>query len=119
MTRKQRQKALEYWQAGLRIQDWDIEVVIVTDPRYKNFGMGNHSPTFKQSRIEILDERLIDPDWWGTHDWEVTLVHELLHIRFLYGDKDGPPADEEEVAIESVAKLLVAINRGISLGELN
>ena len=118
MTKKELNAALKYWQAGLRLQDWDISVEVIVDPRYHSFGEGKHSPQFQQSEIKILDERLISPDWFGCSDWEVTLVHELLHIRFLYGTKSDGVQDAEEAAIEATSKLLVAMKRGVSLGEL-
>lgn len=124
MTEKQLTRLLKNWQRLLRIQDWNIKLRLVRDSRWPNHGLGSHSSSFQESEIKILDPRYIDPDWFGTKDIEVTLVHELLHIKFLYArknkeNKENDVDDQEEFAIESLARVLVALRRGITMEELD
>lgn len=125
MTTKQLHSALKYWQKILRLQDWNITMKFVDEPRCGYFGKGRNNSTYQSSSIEILKPEHIDPEWSGCRDLEVTLVHELLHIRFLYASKGeqnaskGEQSDSEEFAIESTARAMVSLKRGIPLEELN
>jgi hypothetical protein len=71
--------------------------------------------------IFVSTPKTIPDDCTGVKDLEVTVVHELLHARLVYVQYHGKKKKKKwpvEVAIEIIAKSLVANRRGISPEEL-
>lgn len=78
---------LEKWKRKLCLQEWRIR--LKTQLRPEEMTMGNAagctewSESIKTARIEI-----IDPAYYGDRilpfDFEKTLVHELLHLKFSF-----------------------------------
>ncbi len=115
------QEALEersaYWQKVLRLQDWNIQAVVV---RRRDMELecvqGECEPQLSNKRATI---RLLDPvDYLPDNEWpqdmERTLVHELLHLHmepFCY-DLEGVENGLMEQAICCIADGLVALHRG-------
>lgn len=66
------------------------------------------------AEITLLDPLDCPDDLILGEDWEVTLVHELLHIYTLPLDipKEGPRHISEEVMLNGVAEALVMLARG-------
>ena len=101
-------KGLAYWQEALRIQDWDVHYDIVPvhvlDDAFADI-------TFiATKRAAYL--RMVNPEH-RSHDWEVSLVHELLHIHFApFKTKAGSVQElAEEQAIHSISTALVVLRR--------
>lgn len=108
---------LIYWQKALRLTDWQIEYRINEDENF--FGTICTFPTHSTARIEIRDPDLFDGDVVGIKDLEVTLVHELLHLRFFHCTHEGKAYhNHKEMAIKITAAALVAAKRGISVSKL-
>lgn len=84
------------------------------------FGRNKHNLNFQECLIEFLIPEKIPDDWWGCRDLEVTLVHELLHTRLMYFSAESKRSNNWhlELAIETIAKALVAARRGIDLEDL-
>lgn len=112
----------EYWQRILRLQDWDVDLEIVRQRVVGRDTMGDCTrATLKRvARIRILDPRDIDGQDMMTpaeaHDWELTLVHELLHLElhdaFPKGWPDGGAEElAMERAIDALSKGLVRLER--------
>lgn len=115
--------AAKHWQAILRLQDWDIELVIC-DWNALNGAVGQlRSGTYRQATIKLLEQSQLEsvaksscgP---GDHyrDWEISLVHELLHIQFSdaispYPAEDTPAYKALERAIDQTAIALVGLSR--------
>jgi len=111
---------VKYWQKQLRLLDWKIKVVVRYDPEeFNGFACMKHNLNFQMNTLEVLDPSLIKEEWAGCRDLEVTIVHELLHTRFIHAIKRKKESDpHEEMAIEVVAQALVAARRGIDIKEL-
>lgn len=115
---KEIESYVSYWQLQLRLVDWDIECKVSTDIKEcPGYGMVRPFPNDQRAEIYILDPDHIPEDWKSIQDLEVTTVHELLHIRFLYCIKKSDC--HAEMSIETTARALVANKRGISPEELS
>ena len=116
---KEALELLEYWRNQLRLRDWEFEVIIEDSPEKtdNSFAMNGHNLNFQTSKIVILDPEKIPEQWKGCRDFEVTIVHELLHTRFIHS-MPKKCCCHEEMAIETTAKALVANRRGISPEEI-
>lgn len=113
----------EVWQRILRLQDWDVQLEIVrqhvlSDGRLGECALGNN---VRKARIRILDSRDIDGQDMMDHDeawdWELTLVHELLHVHMHDVTPDGhkagsPEQIANERAVDAISKSLVMLARG-------
>lgn len=110
----------EYWQRVLRLQDWDVRLDIA---RMADLGVGtlgecDPSAVKRQAKITLLDERDLGPQkfWFDgeSWDWEITLVHELLHLHLhdvVGKDYQTPAGLAAERAIHAISKALVALER--------
>lgn len=128
---KTAEQMLAYWKYYLHLTDWNIRIKVVEDAKDcdEALGVNQQHPAFQESFIRVLDPNKIPEDWmFGCRDMEVTIVHELLHTRFIYciprGNKKENPgmrllAYQEELAIETTAKALVANRRGVRLEDLS
>ena len=78
-------KLLRYWTNLLGLQDWRI--VLETDVKPENMELSNadgcisYEEVVKAAKIQIIDKNLREPSL-QPFDFEETLVHELLHIKF-------------------------------------
>lgn len=108
------------WQKRLRLQDWDITFQIKRINELEGFGQTVASDTYRSAKIHLLDERDFDPMAAQTTlsvsslDWEVTLVHELLHLHFhdVAQPKIGTPEYRAlERGIDTIAIALVHAKR--------
>lgn len=120
LTRKQTEKLsleyLKYWQKRLRLQDWDIRIEVDNDIENCS-GQVTKSLDYQWAKILIKDPTKLPEDRYLVEDLEVTIVHELLHIRMAY--ITGKKANHhEEMAIETIAQNLVALKRGIEVEDL-
>jgi hypothetical protein len=110
---------LKYWQKQLRLMDWDISVKIYEDPKeFDMFGRNKINRNYQTSEIELLNPEKVPEDWTGVRDIEVTIVHELLHLRFTFCPPKKSDHYHNEMATETTAKALVANRRGIDPEEL-
>jgi hypothetical protein len=114
--------AAEIWQRRLRLQDWDVKFSLgrMSALDVGTLGDCEVSSTKRQARIRLLDPRDVDGQafWFDGEawDWEITLVHELLHLHFHDIFPDGwphkaPAGTAGERTIDAVAKALVALAR--------
>ena len=118
---EQAQEYISYWQKQFRMLDWEFTVKIHEDPeKFESFGSMTHSLNNQAAQMDLLDPDKIPSEWVGVRDLEVTIVHELVHARFIYCMKPKKKNKNyhQEMAIETVAKALVANRRGITPEEL-
>ena len=118
------ESALRFWQRALRLEDWDIRIRLMraTQLGPDVFGMMLMGSRGKRR----ADVGLLCPEDVSTirfdrpsdrWDWELTIVHELLHI--LWDDAIAPRVRKEtspfriaeERAVHRTAVALVAANR--------
>lgn len=115
--------ACRRWQRELRLQDWDVTIEIARQRDVGEATMGDctRAKTKRVARIRLLDPRDIDGQDMMTleeaHNWELTLVHELLHLQLHDAFPSGYSAGSaEELAIEraidATSKALVRLSRG-------
>ena len=104
-------RKLRHWQQVLRLQDWDIEILVT----YLN-GMHGQCEIHSQHRKALIRLDACDGDTayytpgrkW---EWEKTLVHEILHIhmRDIVGTKIDWESAEGVAAERMVETLAVAL----------
>ena len=116
---------LTYWQNALHMWEWEIRLRLemVLDGHEEYRGLASPYPLISMGRIGIR------ADVEDTEEWEVTFVHEMLHIKHSRVDEViwhvlGPQVDVPnemieaiykqtlEPYIESMAKALVKMRRG-------
>ncbi len=115
-------ESVQYWQAILRLQDWNVVLSIRRRSEMslkEAIGCNTVSLNHKDCLIEVVDP----DDLYTFHaryngeelDYEITLVHELLHLHFAPFDADeetNPHGNTyQELAINTLARALVALDR--------
>lgn len=120
LTEQELRNLCRWWQEVLGLSDWYIKVNIKRAYDMPRDFQGECSWTFarREAVIKILDSSDYDPDFAFPQDMELTLVHELLHVRY------GPAAEPEdtatkwlyEQATEDIARALVALKRASKEG---
>src|SRR5574343_330110 len=98
-------KLKDEWVKILRLQDWDIDVRFAESPTELEqtcFGRTRGEFKYKKAFIIINKPEWVYAEYGPSTNEEITLIHELLHLRFpiMIGDN----ADEE--GIERVAEAL-------------
>lgn len=109
-------RCLEEWVDRLGLQDWTIKFEDCVDPAdmeiQDSVGCTDYVECNKQARIQI-----IDPDFFGKRiapfDFEQTLVHELLHLKFSLLDESGNAIQDRIVhqLVDDVARALIDAKR--------
>jgi hypothetical protein len=104
------------WQHRLRLQDWDVRLRIARLSEMADgcVGFCSQHPTKRIADIDILDQRDVEAKGQVDWDWEVTLVHELLHIPMsdvLKGDYTKTP---EGIAAERMIDAVARASHGSS-----
>jgi hypothetical protein len=119
--KEQAEEIVRYWQKQLRMLDWVFTIEIMDDPKdFDCYGSMAHSLNNQQGFLKLMNPEKIPTEWTGVRDLEVTIVHEMIHTRFIYAisPKKKKKNYHQELAIESTAKALVANKRGITPEEL-
>lgn len=122
LTQDEAQARCHYWQRRLNLTEWDIRVEVVRASKLDTAG------TLLFGHVQILDTkqiavvRLLDPGdfqadqgFFDKQNMELTLIHELLHVR-LHGmrDANSPEIREqsEERAVHALSLLLEDFDAG-------
>lgn len=120
MTLPEIQGLAKHWQARLRLVDWDIKVQFKPRSALNGSGEVVYDIGLHQATITVTD-----PQWDDNHeDYELVLVHELLHIKAAgfhnsgIGRLQGSKLQALEVMIEQTAKALVDLDREIQVAAL-
>lgn len=112
LTNLELNERLRYWQAKLRLQDWDIEAEFISPKHFSSEGECETWLSLGRARIRIKDTAIEQSG--GVHDVEATLVHELLHVamvRFEPEKSKQYEMDEYERFVEQMSQVLVRLNR--------
>lgn len=112
----------QYWQSILRLQDWDVKVHILRRHEMKNedaIGTNVWDLNRKASIISVCS-----PEDLAAHhdnfdgeecDYDVTLVHELLHLHYApfweSADDSSRRICDMEQSINLISYALVALDR--------
>lgn len=115
-TEKHLERRCRYWQALLRLEDWDVTVRLVDELPGHALGRCWWLDEKAIATIRILRPERCDPGRIPAQDVEVTLVHELLHLHFaaFTAENHTPQATAQEVAIDRCARALVGLERARS-----
>lgn len=108
------QHLLEKWQKKLCLQEWRIKLVTHLRPEEMTMsdtaGCSEWSESIKAARIEI-----IDPACYGDRivlfDFEETLVHELLHLKFSFWCRN-----EDDVSDRVMHQMIDDLARALTEG---
>lgn len=80
MTAEDYRLLVDEWAKTLRVQDWVIEIEVVTE--YTTFlAQVDSQSNYKQSVMKIVKPENIPASIMGNKDPEVSIVHELLHLQ--------------------------------------
>ncbi len=107
------QELVRYWQARLRLQDWQLEVVYKTDLKAPGgnpvYGLCYPFLDDKRARIFIRDPETSAPLASDPPSVEKIVVHELTHLHFapLSGSSKAEVAAEEQ-AVWALSGAMVA-----------
>jgi hypothetical protein len=110
---------LWYWQRRLKLQDWDISIVIARATELKPRTLGNiHWDNHKKTAtIRVLDPADYElPPAQMYADIEFTVVHELIHLELApvlseFSRNEANRRDEEH-AVNQMAEALLQLQRG-------
>lgn len=107
---------LPMWQKLLRLQDWNITVNVKRRHQMSDqgaLGLCKRYPDSKDADIDILSVQDIVAYKEGDDaDYELTLVHELLHVHFAFMNNDeGHARQQEELIVSTLSRALVKLNR--------
>ena len=110
---------LEVWQKRLKLQGWDISVVVARacDLRPKTAGNVHWYPEKKSAVIRVLDPADYKLPFAAVlEDIEFTVVHELVHLEMapVLSDLHRTEANraEEEHAVNQMTEALLKLDRG-------
>ena len=115
-------ESIAYWQGVLRLQDWNVRLLVVRrhDMCVKGaIGCSDCATDHKDANIEVCapeDLYTYNARFNGEElDYEITLVHELLHLHFapFMADEvqDAHSNTAQELAINTLARSLVKLER--------
>lgn len=104
------------WQGILRLEDWDIAVSFAPKSSIESNGMA-HAAVYKQTKDAFIlirnpEEFDAKPAFSDENDVELTLVHELMHVRLAHLCIDEKLSDQEELVVEQIARGFVSMDRG-------
>jgi hypothetical protein len=116
------------WHTRLRLQDWTVKYRVARLNEFQSpdgaCGQSQIDDPFPYACITLLHQSDLDARAAGRAcaeiflDWEVTLVHELLHLhlRHIHNNETEPrPGSGEDVAreraIDLIARALVDLSR--------
>lgn len=113
---------LKEWQKRLSMQDWRIVVKEDCEPDEMSVDESSGCVSWQESTRTACIQ-ILDPKYYGQRvvafDFEQTLVHELLHLKFcLFYDADGELRERiVHMVIDDMARALVDAKRvGMSRG---
>lgn len=120
--KKYEEELLEEWQERLGLQDWAI--VLRCNCKFEDLATEDSvgetlwSTSIKNATIKIISKEQYGNDRTLPYDFEKTLVHELLHIKFslidiLNNTYESKVVDElRHQLIDDLARALVMAKRG-------
>lgn len=118
-TQEDCEQTCRFWQQRLRLQDWDVRLLLVSS-RELDKARAELTVWIPKKRVATI--RLVSPgdahlssEHYDQRDVEVDIVHELLHIYTdgILGNSstDSPETTYAEQMADTVAKALVALYR--------
>ena len=109
-------KLLNEWQKRLSMQDWRVFMKENCKPSEMSVDESSGCISWQESS-KTAYMQIVDPEYYGERvipfDFEKTLVHELLHLKFcLFYDEDGEVRERlVHQTIDDIARALVDAKR--------
>lgn len=109
-------KLLNEWQKRLSMQDWRVFMKENCKPSEMSVDESSGCISWQESS-KTAYMQIIDPEYYGERvipfDFEKTLVHELLHLKFcLFYDEDGEVRERlVHQTVDDLARALVDAKR--------
>ena len=107
------ERLLRKWQAILRLQDWDVTLKVVRFHEVHNDALAHCRHQILKNSAEIAvrtpQDLLPTERWPGDNDVELTIVHELLHVKLAPLSIPDRFEIEQEQIVESLARTLVRL----------
>lgn len=122
-TQEELDACLREWQRILFLDDWIITANFVEPHEMKNrncAGENEFQPVNRCAAICILKSEHWPPSAIAKQCQEVTLIHELLHCKFLLVENDRPSVEDayyetaQHAMLEQMAKSLIMAKWGIT-----
>ena len=107
---------LKEWQKRLGLQDWRVKLMVDCKPAEMSVDESSGCVSWQESTKTALIQ-IVDPKYYGDRvvafDFEKTLVHELLHLKFcLLYDEDGELRERVvHQCVDDMARALVEAKR--------
>ena len=117
ITQEKANVLLITWRRLLGLRDWHISLCFDASPwdmRLSDVdGEVDFEETVKTAAIRILREDFCE-DRIGPFNFEKTLIHELLHLKFCLLDNSGNALQDRLVhqLIDDLARAFAAVSRG-------
>jgi hypothetical protein len=105
---------LSIWQKRLRLQDWKVTVKLVRKSELKPKTLGNvhWDLSSKTAVIRVMHfEDYAQPFGDVLEDFEMTVVHELVHLHLASLPRSDSTKGAEEQAVNMLAEALVSLDR--------
>jgi hypothetical protein len=107
------ERLLRKWQAILRLQDWDITLKIGRFHEIHNEALAHCRHCTLKNSAEIMvrapQDLLPAESWPGDNDVELTIIHELIHVKLSPLSIPDKLDVEQEQLVESLARTLVRL----------
>lgn len=116
VTQAQLERRCRYWQKILGLSDWTVVAGFARSEAMSDDGnQGECHVSFenREARIRILHPVDYPETSFVPQDWELTLVHELLHLHLdpIYRRVRGLAEELLEQTIQQVARSLIQLER--------
>lgn len=108
---------LDEWQNRLGLTDWRIKLSTNCEPQEMEMqdvcGCTSWQEVSKTAHISVIDEKYYGNDRVAPFDFEKTLVHELLHLKFCLLSESGNELQDRVThqLIDDMARALVDAKR--------
>ncbi|MCI0723814.1 MAG: hypothetical protein L0338_33380 [Acidobacteria bacterium] len=105
---------LALWQRRLKLEDWNISIVMAQPKELRRRTLGNirWDADKKTAVIRVLDAAAYQMPFLATlRDMEFTVVHELIHLELSSLPRSEASRREEEHAINRLTDALLLLDR--------
>lgn len=118
MTEAELKKLCALWQKRLRLQDWNVRLVVKTaEDIEENFANIRAELSQKSAVLFVRaddDTSSLDTQMSGARDIEEDIAHELLHLHcepFVPENQESPEYEAIEQAVGVLANCIVRLGR--------
>lgn len=105
---------LPWWQAALRLQDWDVELRVNVPasemPSQDTFGDVEYVESVKRAVVYIVDPATLPEKVRDKFVFEQVFLHEMLHLKLSLLDDTSPLQDRlVHQLVDDLAKAFVTV----------